>query len=359
VTSGSDRSRSLFLDWRALLSIALSVILLYFALRGIDVDRVVQEIQRADPLLFTLSIALATSSFALRAWRWEPLLHPIRPDVPFRPRFAAVCIGFMANNLLPARIGEVLRAYAISRIQPVPVAGAVGSIVIERLFDGFIIIAFVFVSLALPGFPQTRAGAQFESIVITLGVGFAAIALLLLAMVLWPRTVVRAVEAIAARLLPVRMRDSIIAALEALLSGLSAIRHPALLAKITAQSVILWLVSGCSYWAGLRAFDIQVPFQAAIFLQSLISLAVALPSGPGFFGPFEAGVRVGLVEVWGVGINKAMGFAIGYHLGGFIPVTLIGLYYVSRLGLSLKSAAMDTRVVKEELEHPHGESLRP
>jgi uncharacterized protein (TIRG00374 family) len=338
------------LDWKAGLGIAVSIALLYYALRDVDRHKVLHEMAQANPWLYIASIVVATSGFVIRAWRWKPLLEPVRKGIPFRPRYAAVCIGFMANNLLPARVGEFLRAYALARLQPITTAAAVASLVLERLFDGATIVAFVFLALRFPGFPDTgTTGARLHQIASTLSIVFAIVGIVLLAMVLWPKAVVHFFENTAVKILPHRWRAGVIRGLEAVLAGLSAIRNPLLLVQIIILSIALWTAGALSYWLGLKAFGINVPFLGAVFLQSLISLAVALPSGPGFFGPFEAGVRVGLVQIWNIDVNKAVGFAIGFHLGGFIPVTVIGLYYVWRFGMSLTSV-QDERIIDEAIE---------
>lgn len=345
-----QKKRTGVLDWKAGLGIAVSIALLYYALRDVDRDKILQELAHANPWYYLLSIAVATFGFVIRAWRWKPLLEPIRKGIPFRPRYAAVCIGFAANNLLPARVGEFLRAYALARLQPITTASAVASLVLERLFDGATIVAFVFLALRFPGFPDTGAvGVRLHNIASTLSIIFAVAGVVLLAMVIWPAAVVHFFENTVVRLLPERWRKGVVRGLESVLAGLSAIRNPFLLLQIIVLSVALWTAGALSYWLGLKAFGINIPFLGAVFLQSLISLAVALPSGPGFFGPFEAGVRVGLVQIWAIDINKAMGFAIGFHLGGFIPVTLIGLYYVSRFGMSM-TGARDDQIVSAAIE---------
>jgi uncharacterized protein (TIRG00374 family) len=344
------KKKSGALDWKAGLGIAVSIALLYFALRDVDRRKVLHEMAQANVGLYVLSIAIATFGFVIRAWRWKPLLEPIRKGISFRSRYASICIGFMANNLLPARVGEILRAYALAKLEPITTAGAVASLVLERLFDGATIVGFVFLALRFPGFPDTGAtGARLHQIASTLSIVFAIAGVLLLAMVLFPTAVVRFCEDTAVKILPLRWRAGVIRGLESVLAGLSAIRNPLLLIEIIILSVGLWTAGALSYWLALKAFGIEVPFLGAVFLQSLISLAVALPSGPGFFGPFEAGVRVGLVQIWGVDINKAVGFAIGFHLGGFIPVTVIGLYYVWRFGMSL-SRAEDEQLIEAAIE---------
>jgi uncharacterized protein (TIRG00374 family) len=334
----SSSQKNGVLGWKSLLGIALSVALLAFALRGVDIGDVLREMGQARPLEFLAAVAAATLVFLVRAWRWRPLLQPMLPDAPLRPRFAATTIGFMTNNILPVRIGEFARAFALSRMQPIPVAASFGTVAVERLFDGLTIIVFLLIAMALPGFPGTVSmdGIEMGGMLRLFTAPFAAAGFLLLAMVVRPRWTVTLFERSLVRLLPGRLRRPVVDALEAFLAGLVALRTPSLVLQIALWSVALWLLNALSFWLAFLAFDIPVGFGGALFLQSLIAILVAVPSAPGFFGPYEFAVRFGLVGVWGVEVNKALGFAIGFHMGSFIPVTVIGLYYAWRLGLSLR-----------------------
>ena len=321
---------------RAVIGVLVSVLLLAWALRDVSFGEVTGRIASADPLLFGISIAVALIGFWIRAIRWGILLLPVTSDVPFRPRVAATFIGFAANNVLPARIGEVARAVSLARLTRVPGAAAFATLVIERTLDGLVLVAILFVAMALPSFPgvpriagvdPTAAAASIAAIMLLVTTGlFLATAA--------PRRAAgigrRAVE-----FLPKRFQGAALRLLRGFATGLVVMRTPGLFAASAALALVQWVFLALSYFAGFRAFHIEeVPFSGALFLQSVISLAVAIPSSPGFFGPFEAAARVGL-GVWDVPAGEAISFAIGYHIGGFIPVTLIGIYYLWSLNLRL------------------------
>lgn len=344
-----------FLDWRGILGVLISVVLLFLVFRGVDFAEVVSEVRGADPLLFLLSAFLATAVFVVRAWRWGPIVEPMA-RTGFDARFAAVSIGFMGNNLLPARAGEFARAYALARLERITISGSFGSLVVERLFDGLAVVGFLALAMAAPGFPDVGlvGGRDVGSVGGALFLLFVAILLVLLAMVLWPRIAVGAAEKVARLLLPIAVRRPVIDALEAFLTGVEVLRRPALLLKVSLWTIGLWLLNAVGFWVGFMAFDIHLPFLAAIFLQSIISLAVSIPSAPGFFGLFEGAARAGLVGVWGVEATKAVGFAVGFHLAGFIPITLIGLFYVWRLGFSWGEVRDSEEVVELAVEEETG-----
>ncbi|HUH12836.1 MAG TPA: lysylphosphatidylglycerol synthase transmembrane domain-containing protein [Longimicrobiales bacterium] len=342
--------RARLLSWRAVLGIVISVVLLYFAFRGVDGGEVAREVARADPFLFLLAAAAATAVFVIRAWRWKPLLQPLA-RTGFRNRFAATTIGFMANNLLPARVGEFVRALALTRLESVSLSGSFASLVVERLFDGVVIVGLLVLAMALPDFPGGDAfgGRDLRAYGLTLLAVFLAAVGMLALMVTRPTRAVRTTERVLRAFLPASLHRPLVDALRAFLGGLGVLREPALLGRIALWSVFLWLFNALGFWLAFRAFGIDVGITAALFLQSVVSLAVAVPSAPGFFGVWEYAAREGLA-LWGVPAAKAVSFAVGFHIAGFIPVTVIGLYYAARLGVSWRDMGASEEVVESAVE---------
>lgn len=339
--------RRVWLDWKVWLGLAISAAALVWVFKDVDPRHVLHELRRADPLLFAGAVFMATSLFAIRAVRWRPLLQPVKPGIDYHPRFAATCIGFMANNLLPARVGEFVRAYALGRMERIPVTAVFGSLVVERMLDAITVIAFLFAAIAAPGFPRLTAAAGDVNSAAWFVLGALGIAAVVLGLIVArPDAAVRLARPIAERLLPERMRRPAVEGLIALIDGFAALRSPALLLQAVVGSVVLWLAGALSFWLGFMAFGIEAPFSAAVFLQSLVALGVSLPSAPGFFGLFEGFARVGLVGVFGVEPGRAVSFAVGFHIGGFVPITLIGLYYAWRFGISRREMLRSEEMVE-------------
>lgn len=340
------------LNAKAVLGIAVSLLLLWWALRDVSFAEVAHEIRSADPVLFLLSVAVATSGLAIRALRWEVLLRPSAPGVPFRPRYAATSVGFAANNLLPARVGEFARAFTLGRLGGVPITAALASIVLERVLDGLVIVGLLFASMAVSSFPAGAeiAGVDPRAAARVLAVATGGFGTLLFLLALAPERSVAVVDAVARRVLPPSLCRPLVDSLHSFLGGLGVLRDPKLLVLSLLWATGQWIFLALSFLLAFRAFGIDgVPFAGAVFLQSLISLAVSVPSSPGFFGPWEAGAKLGLA-LWGVPDGQAISFAIGFHIGGFIPVTLIGLWYVWRLNLSWKEVERSEEAVEEIVE---------
>ena len=134
--------------WLGLAGILISVGFLYWALRGVDPAELWADLKGANPGYYLLSVALATLTFPARAFRWRIILASSGGDVPYRPVWHATAIGFMATNLLPARAGELARAYAASRFMGLPLARSIGSIAVERVFDGLIVMLLLALAIA-------------------------------------------------------------------------------------------------------------------------------------------------------------------------------------------------------------------
>jgi uncharacterized protein (TIRG00374 family) len=344
-------------DWRVLLGFGITAVLLWWVFRGVPLHEVWAEVKGADFLLLGLAVLIGYGNYLLRSVRWGILLRPVCSRTSLRSRFAAMNIGFMATNLIPLRVGEFVRPFALSRMEPVSVSGALGSLVVERFLDSFAIAALLLVALSAPGFPENPVvwglalGDLIRWFLVLLGALFVFMMLLLA----FPGPLVRGAERLA-RFLPGRAAAFAVEVMEAFLEGLRVLRTPELLVKAIAWSLVIWVVQSLSFWVAFMAFGIQESFDVALFVNGTVALAVAAPAAPGFLGTFEAGVTGGL-GVYGVPNASSVALSLGFHLGGFIPVTLVGLYYAWRLGLSLADVGAGDGGVESAVEkiHPSGE----
>jgi uncharacterized protein (TIRG00374 family) len=242
----------------------------------------------------------------------------------------------MVNNVLPARAGELARAYALKKEVQVPFATGLASLVVDRLFDAIVLLLLAALALLDPAISsaQTLGGRSLSSF----GAGAGAVVLVLLlgtyALIFFPTQLLRLFELFARRVSPsVQQRGRRV--LETFINGLSVLRSPRRFAAVFAWSVAHWLLNAFGIWLAFKAVGIAAPFSAALFLQAFIALGTAVPSAPGFFGVFEYMSIEGL-SVYGVGRQQAATWAIGYHLLTFVPITLIGAYYFTRLGVKLR-----------------------
>lgn len=341
------------IGWRGALGIVLSAGFLYLAFRGIELAQVLAHIRRANLWLLVGSAIAATGIFPLRALRWRPILAPIAPNLPFGSLWSATAIGMMINNVVPARAGELARAYALSRSTPaVPFPAAFASLAVDRLFDAVVVLLLMFVSMLDPSFPRgatfmDRPVANYASggVVFTLGV-----VAVLYGIVLFPGRVLATYELIARRLAPrleARGRDALVS----LANGLGVLKTPRRFAIVFLWTLAHWLLNGLAFWIAFRAVGISAPFSAALFLQGLIAIGVAIPQAPGFFGVFETFGKYGL-GIFGVAPDAAVTWAIGFHFLSYVPITVLGAWYFLRAGLSMGDLRGAERAVTEETELP-------
>jgi uncharacterized protein (TIRG00374 family) len=329
--------------WRGALGILVSVALLWYAFHDIEWAQVAVEMRRANVGLLILSAVAATGIFPLRARRWRTILDPVEPNLPFGALWRSTAIGMMVSNVVPARAGELARAYALSREIPrVPFSTAFASLAVDRVFDALIILLLMFGAMLLPSFPAGAAGSVAR---MALGgaVFMVAVIVVLYLIVFFPARVISLFELLSRRIAPkyeARGRSILVS----FANGLSVLRSPARFAAVFWWALAHWLLNALAFWIAFEAVGIRAPFGMALFAQGIIAIGVAIPSSPGFFGAFETFGRLAL-GVYGLSQTVAVTWAVGFHLLSFIPITLIGAYYFARAGLSFSelSAAGATK----------------
>lgn len=320
---------------RSFFGIALSAVLLWWTLRDVSLAVVWHELQRANLPLLLLAAVGGTVVFPIRALRWHTILLPVA-DVPFGPLWRSTAVGMMVNNVVPARAGEIARAFALTRESRVPFSSAIASLAVDRVFDAITVLLLASLAMLDPRFPAgaTIAGQPLSSWAGGTALLVTAALTALYALVFFPTQLVRVFELFSRRLNPsLEARGR--AALLSFSEGLSVLRNPRRFSAVLAWAILLWLINALSFWIGMIAVGIDVPYSAVLFIQALIALGVAVPSAPGFFGLFEKLAVVSLA-LFAVGAPAATSWAIGYHILSFIPITAIGAFYFVRLGLHFR-----------------------
>jgi len=337
--------------WKTGLALAVSGICLWWAFRGEDLGAIGRYVASADPFLLALAGGIATAGGLIRAARWKLLLAPTGIQTSLNSRWKALNIGFMVTNIVLGRFGELARPFALSRLTPVSMSAALGTVVLERVLDTVALLILLLVTLLSPSFPDGAIvlGLPMRFAVLSV-VGLAVAGLSFIGFILfWPNAAIRFVRPLADRL-PDHTGAKFIDGLKAFSTGLELVRQPGALLLALAWSIFLWVWMASSFWVGFRAFGIDAGFLAAIFTQCVVSVFVAIPAGPGFIGTLQIGVSVALHEVFGYASEPVLSLAVGYHVAGFIPVTLLGLFYAWTLGLHLGSIRSDANGAMERAD---------
>lgn len=336
--------------WKALLGFGLSAFLIWFTLRGVDLVQVWQEVRVANPYLLASSIFVILAGYLFRAARWRVLLHPVDPNTGFGNRLKAVVIGFAITNLIPARVGEFARAYTLGRLEPrVSVSAAFGSLVVERVMDGLVLGGFLVAAVFSPGFPELAPESGLAGVLRGAMSLVAILLAVLLGFLFAPGPVIAAVNWVG-RFLPKGAGRLLNDVLAAFLDSLDVVRSPVLLLLGFGWTLAFWLFHGLSFHLAMLAFGIDEGFVAALFTEAVVGFGVALPAAPGFFGTFHVSAQFALERVYGADPASTLAFAYGYHIGGFIPITLIGLWLIRSVGFSLSEMAHSEEAVEEAVE---------
>src|SRR5688572_15635037 len=324
------------IGWRGLLGVVISVALLWWTLRGESFTEIWAVLRESNLALFVLSAGVATLTFPIRAWRWRYILEPTAGTLPYGPLWRATAIGMMVNNVSPARAGELARAYVLTHeTGRVPFTASLASLVVDRVFDAVVVLLLLLLVVSLPGFPSTAmvGDVSLDRVLLvfaSLSVG-ALFFLFFLArfpdrmVAIWDRMFENRAPKLKARGRGI---------LQSFAAGLGVLRDPRRSLIVFTWALAQWLVNGASFWIAFAAVGIEASYSAALFLQSILAIAVAAPSAPGFFGLFEAGTKVAL-GVYGIDATLAVSYALGYHLLSFLPITLLGFWYLVKVGLHL------------------------
>jgi hypothetical protein len=320
--------------WQILAGVLISAVLIYFSFRGVNLREVIDYARAARSFPIVLGVTLATVTFALRIFRWQLLL---RGDdgrkLGMAPLWHSIAMGFMANNTLPLRMGEVVRTYAASRLTETRFTSVLASIAVERLFDALTVISLLALGLFTTHLPENAVAGFGVQRIVTVAGGLVLVGLLIAAAVVaFPIAAERTIR----KLVPSdKLAYKLIGMIEGVRHGFSVLRSPARIAGVLLWSFVIWGVSAVSFYVMLGAFDISnVDFSGALLMQGLIMFGIAVPSTPGYAGAFELPI-IGVLALYGIPRSQALAYALTYHISTFIPITLLGAWSIFRTGLGL------------------------
>ncbi len=244
--------------WQFWLGVLISVVFIWLALRGLRFDEFWTAIKQANYAWIIPGILIYFVGVLVRSWRWQYLLNPIK-KIPMRVMFPTTIIGYMGNNIYPARAGEVLRAVILKRKEGVAISASLATIIVERIFDGVVMLGFVFINL--PELAKLTSSSGFvgniqQVAIIGTGVFLGALAIFLLA-AMFPRRSEKIGSWFIERLIPQKYQKGILGLMYSFLEGLAALRSPINILMIFITTVIIWLLETVKYWFVMHAFNFQ------------------------------------------------------------------------------------------------------
>lgn len=320
--------------WQFWLGLLISAALLWLALRNLKLAEAWSAMQSANYWWLLPGVAVYFVGVWARAWRWHYLLKPLKA-ISTNKMFPIVTIGYMGNNIYPARAGELLRAYILRRQEGVRVSASLATILIERIFDGVVMLMFVIFNLN--GLAHLTGASGFVGSIQAVAVwGTAAFAVALgvfLLMAMFPHQSLGLYHRLGAPLIPARFREKVTAMLVSFWTGLESLRSPANILMVFLTSVVIWLLETGKYWFVMHAFNFEVSFFALMLMNGIVNLATTIPSAPGYVGTFDA-PGIAVLSAYGVPLGVATSYTLVLHVALWVPVTLVGAYFMARAGLS-------------------------
>jgi glycosyltransferase 2 family protein len=315
-------------NWKILLGILISIFFIWIALRGLELREVGEYLRTADYRWLIPGVLVYFLAVWARTWRWHYLLRPIKP-VPLVRLFPIVCIGYFGNNVYPARAGEVIRALVLRRTEGITVSASFATIIVERVFDGLVMLLFVF--FALPFVGADHIPPIYRVTVILASVAFFAALLMFLWMAYDQARASSIYRWFSGRLLPERFRGPADNFFDRFMDGLKFLRSGRDVLMVFVTSVVIWLLETVKYWFVMHAFAFTISFIGLMLMNGVVNLTTTIPSAPGYIGTFEVGARV--LEALDVEYSLAFGYTIVLHAALWLPITLLGGYYMIRHGV--------------------------
>ena len=300
-----------------LAALVLTVLLCAWALKGVHPTRVWHALEHSDGWWILPSLAAFVLANGARALRWRALFAPgRRPGVAVTTN--AMLIGYLFNNVLPARAGEAARVVTLGRRADIPVAEVVATVVVERIFDVFALLVIFFV--AQPWLPHVSwiRGAAIAAIVLAVAIAAAVVVL-----TVWGERPLRVLLRPAARL-PFVSAERVERAAGELMLGLAGLRRHGVALAALGLTALAWTLSALTAWLALKAFPLHLGFDAGVLVMSAVGLSMVLPAPPAALGVFEAATVLAL-HAYGISHGRALPYALVLHAINFFPFILAGL----------------------------------
>lgn len=318
--------------WQFWAGLLVSIVFVYLSLRGLELNRVLESLKTAKYIWLLPGILVYFIGVWVRSWRWHYLLRPLK-KIPTSTMFPIVTIGYMGNNIYPARAGELLRAAVLKQRESVPISASLATIIVERIFDAVVMLGFVFFNLPelakLTGASGFLGKTNIRDVALGGAIIFVGALIVFLLAAMFPRITERFVHFVVDRFVPARWQEKTRGITLRFLSGLESLRSPQEALMIFITTVIIWLLETAKYWFVMHAFPFQVSFFALMLMNGIVNLTTTLPSAPGYVGTFDA-PGIALLMAYGVPGEVAAGYTIVLHAALWLPITLLGAYYYLR-----------------------------
>jgi len=352
---------------KAIIGSIITLAILLWLLVKVDYGQLWAALRRANYWYVLPYLVFVWFSMPLRAWRWQLLLKPLG-RVPFWRSYASTMIGFMANNVLPARLGEVVRAYSLGARTGISRSALFGTIIVERIYDSLTLLVILWVVFLFSKAANSTEAAAIKSF----GYIFLAATVILLLFLIFLQRKTEATLYWLGRLmrwLPGGIRTRGREVIEKFARGLTIAPGVSATLGIIFYSILLWVMMAASSYLIFSAFGYSLspvsgsrylPMEATFVVLVVVSLAITVPSTPGYFGVFHAGVVLALKVYLNLPpkqfLGEAAAIAIVLHAAQYVPITLLGVYHLKTEHLKFRTTGGKIDIEPEQPEPVSGES---
>ncbi len=354
-----------------IVSITISIVCTWLFVKHIDWLLLKNALGGANYWFIIPTLILTLLVYIVRALRWQVLLSHIK-RISVVNLLSVTSIGFMANNILPARVGEILRPFILTKKENVKFSTSFATVIVERIFDMLGLILFTVVVIALlPHPPATQENSLThvsadhvytikESIIPSLKKWteiFAAVGVVtigtLFSVVMRPDFFKKILFNLCA-FLPHKLRDKVLGLYESFVYGLKILEDKKQTVWILMLSLFIWVLGGAEIYLLGFSFHMHLPFMGACLVAVCLALAVALPQAPGFVGVFHIAVLKSL-HIFGIETTAAQSYAIVLWAISILPSTLMGFLFLWREGIAFREVIkLEEEIAEGKLEELEG-----
>jgi uncharacterized protein (TIRG00374 family) len=312
---------------RSVIGIAISLVCIYLVLRGVDLGQTASLLTGAQPLWLGLAVVAGIADLFFRALRWRCLIAPIH-SVPLRRLSAYMMVGYLANNVLPARLGELVRSHYLGDREGISRSATLGTVLVERVVDTVVLVGIGAAAILILNIRGVVVSA------ILVGIAVAGLLVVALAVALAAHRLPGASRAAAL----LGRRPRIQGVVLRLRDGLRVAAMPKTITAAAVLSVAAWSCTVVAVLAAGQALGIQLTVGEGALLAAGTNLATAIPSGPGYLGTFEyAGETIAVA--FGLPAARGLALAVLIHVLTLAITSIGGLAALIRLGWQRRTPA--------------------
>lgn len=326
------------------LGIVIGAFFVYLSFRGIDLKGIATGLKNANLFFIIPFLCLMVLMQLLKSYRWGIIMKPIMKIDQFS-LFSVTSVGFLAVVAIPARIGELARPYLISTKTGISMSSAVGTVMVERVFDALTVLTVFFIVVLFTPLPPwlIRGSLIFLFLVLAL--------LGLMVLLIFRKETALNILAPIVKLFPVKWHSKLTGLIDRFVDGFKIISHQRHMCYLVFLSILIWVIDAVAMYILFFAFDIELPLSAAFVLMATIILGIAIPAAPGFVGNWHFFCVLGL-GLFGIDKTGALTYAIVLHFLSIGIIVILGLAFLPFNRFSLSDIKSKFSINSEEIVDP-------